>query len=170
MPPKWISHLCRALRVLTRYPIRLSQSSCSSSRFVPDCRHCRSFDGALSAPGSQGLLLQTNPDGITSNKMVFSVIVGTLTTSIVAFSFYLFMRELARQVLNALISADITEDAEDELAELEDRLEAAEHLDAAQRVSVASDGSALVPWDESNGNDAGAGAHSDSELTPDVST
>ena len=25
VPPKWISRLCRALRVLTRYPIRLSQ-------------------------------------------------------------------------------------------------------------------------------------------------
>lgn len=96
--------------------------------------------------------------------MVFSVIVGTLTTSIVAFSFYLFVREIARQILNALISADVTEEAEDELAELEEQLEAAEHQDPAQRDSVASDGSALVQWDGGNGN---GGAHSDSELPPD---
>ena len=99
--------------------------------------------------------------------MVFSVIVGTLTTSIVAFSFYLFMRELARQVLNALISADVAEDAEDELAELEEQLEAAEHQDAAQRDSVASDGSALVPWD-GNGNGAAHGVDADGELTADM--
>lgn len=118
----------------------------------------------------QGLLLQTNPDGITSNKLVFSIIVGTLTTSIVAFSFYLFVREVARQILNALISADDTEDVEDELTELEEQLEAAEHQDPAQRDSVASDGSALVPWDEGNGNGNGGGTHSDGELHPDGST
>jgi hypothetical protein len=111
------------------------------------------------------LLLQTNPDGITSHKLVFSIIVGTLTTSIVAFSFYLFVREVARQILNALISADVSEEAEDELAELEEQLEAAEHQDPAQRDSVASDGSALVPWD-GNGN---GGTHSDGELHPDES-
>jgi hypothetical protein len=102
--------------------------------------------------------------------MVFSVIVGTLTTSIVAFSFYLFMREIARQILNALISADVTEEAEDELAELEEQLGAGGDQDAAQRVSVASDGSVLVPWDESIRNGNGAGAHSDGEPTPDEST
>ena len=100
---------------------------------------------------------------IEQDKVVFSIIVGTLTTSIVAFSFYLFVRETARQILNALKSADVTEEAEDELAELEEQLEAAEHQDPAQRDSVASDGSALVPWDGGNGN----GTHSDSELPPD---
>ncbi len=39
-----------------------------------------------------GLLLQTNPDGITNNRLLFAVLVGALTTSIVAFTFYLFVR------------------------------------------------------------------------------
>jgi hypothetical protein len=36
---------------------------------------------------AQGLLLKTNPDGITSQRLLFSVVVGALTTSIVCFTF-----------------------------------------------------------------------------------
>lgn len=78
------------------------------------------------------------------------------------------MRELFRQILKALISADVTEDVEDELAELEEQLDTAEGLDEAIRLSVASDGNAVVPWGDGNGN--GDGAHSDGELAPDEST
>ena len=72
-----------------------------------------------------GLLLQTNPDGITSDRMLFSVIVGMLTTSIVVFTFYLFARELFWQLMAALHEVDEDEAAEEaaweaaELAELE---------------------------------------------------
>lgn len=53
-----------------------------------------------------GLLLQTNPDDISHHRLLFAVVVGTLTTSIVVFSLYLFLRELSRQVLNALIDLE----------------------------------------------------------------
>ena len=96
-----------------------------------------------------GLLLQTNPDGIGDNRLVFAVVVvrnpayntrapacatlhiirarlparrpsvltpglaqGMLTTSIVVFSFMLFLRELWRQLLNALF--DLQDEQDDE--------------------------------------------------------
>lgn len=63
-----------------------------------------------------GLLLRTNPDGISEHHTLFAVLVGALTTSIVAFSFFLFLRELSRQLLNALIDIQDDEDADDEAA------------------------------------------------------
>jgi FtsP/CotA-like multicopper oxidase with cupredoxin domain len=60
-----------------------------------------------------GLLLQTNPEGITSDRLLFSVIVGMLTTSIVAFTFYLFIRELFWQLMAALREVDEEEAAEE---------------------------------------------------------
>ena len=44
------------------------------------------------------------------------MLVGALTTSIVAFSFFLFLRELSRQLLNALIDIQDDEDADEEAA------------------------------------------------------
>ena len=46
------------------------------------------------------------------SRLVFSVLVGSLTTSIVAFTFYLFLRELWRQLINALVDIQDDEDAE----------------------------------------------------------
>ena len=70
-----------------------------------------------------GLLLQTNPDGIGSDRILFSVVVGMLTTSIVVFTFFLFLRELFHQLLAALHEVDEEEAAEElewELQEQED--------------------------------------------------
>jgi iron transport multicopper oxidase len=80
----------------------------------------------------QGLLLQTNPEGITADRLLFSVIVGMLTTSIVAFTGYLFCRELFWQLLAALREVDEEEAAEELEWELADEaaLLAAEALDA----------------------------------------
>ena len=44
------------------------------------------------------------------------MVVGALTTSIIAFSFFLFLRELSRQLLNALIDIQDDEDADEEAA------------------------------------------------------
>jgi hypothetical protein len=63
-----------------------------------------------------GFLLRTNPDGISDHRTLFAVVVGALTTSIVAFSFFLFLRELSRQLLNALIDIQDDEDADEEAA------------------------------------------------------
>ena len=60
-----------------------------------------------------GLLLQTNPDGITADKLLFSLVVGALTTSIVGFTFYLFVRELFWQLMSALQEVEDEEAAED---------------------------------------------------------
>ena len=60
-----------------------------------------------------GLLLQTNPDGINANRLLFSVVVGGLTTSIVVFTFYLFVKELMWHLVISLQKVD-----EDEAAEL----------------------------------------------------
>jgi hypothetical protein len=79
-----------------------------------------------------GLLLQTNPEGITSDRLLFSVIVGMLTTSIIAFTGYLFCREMLWQLLAALREVDEEEAAEELEWELADEaaLLAAEALDA----------------------------------------
>ena len=63
-----------------------------------------------------GFLLRTNPEGISDHRTLFAVVVGALTTSIVAFSFFLFLRELSRQLLNALIDIQDDEDADEEAA------------------------------------------------------
>ena len=68
-----------------------------------------------------GLLLQTNPGGITSHQLVFSIFVGSLATSIVAFSMYLFAQQLMWQLLAALYAVE-----DEELAEEEEELEALE--------------------------------------------
>ena len=60
-----------------------------------------------------GLLLQTNPDGITSDQLLFSVVVGFLTTSIVLFTLLLFLRELYYTLLAALHEIDEDEAAEE---------------------------------------------------------
>ena len=67
-----------------------------------------------------GLLLQTNPEGITRDQILFSVIVGILTTSIVAFTAYLFARELMWQLMAALREVDEEEAAEELEWELAD--------------------------------------------------
>ena len=61
-----------------------------------------------------GLLLQTNPDEITRNRLLFAIVVGALTTSIVAMTFYLFIKELSRQLLNALIDIQDDEDEDED--------------------------------------------------------
>ncbi len=66
------------------------------------------------------MLLQTNPEGITGDQILFSVIVGILTTSIVAFTAYLFARELAWQLMAALREVDEEEAAEELEWELAD--------------------------------------------------
>jgi hypothetical protein len=64
------------------------------------------------------LLLQTNPDGIASHNVVFSVVVGTLTTSIVAVTVLLFIRTFFKNTLHALYGVDDDgHAAEEELAE-----------------------------------------------------
>ena len=63
-----------------------------------------------------GFLLRTNPEGISDHRTLFAVVVGALTTSIIAFSFFLFLRELSRQLLNALIDIQDDEDADEEAA------------------------------------------------------
>ena len=73
-----------------------------------------------------GLLLQTNPEGITRDKILFSVIVGVLTTSIVAFTGYLFIRELTWQLMAALREVDEEEAAEELEWELADEAAEAE--------------------------------------------
>jgi len=73
-----------------------------------------------------GLLLQTNPNGISSHRLLFSVIVGTLTTSIVLFTLYLFTRSLLWQLMAALYAVEDEEAAELEAAEKEEQLYAAE--------------------------------------------
>ena len=73
-----------------------------------------------------GLLLQTNPNGINSHRLLFSVIVGTLTTSIVLFTLYLFTRSLLWQLMAALYAVEDEEAAELEAAEKEEQLYAAE--------------------------------------------
>ena len=57
-----------------------------------------------------GLLLHTDPDGISENKLAFQVIVGGLTTSIVLFTFMLFLREVWRNLLQALFEIQDAED------------------------------------------------------------
>ena len=73
-----------------------------------------------------GLLLQTNPNGISANRLLFSVIVGALTTSIVLFTLYLFTRSLLWQLMAALYAVEDEETAELEAAEKEEQLYAAE--------------------------------------------
>jgi hypothetical protein len=63
-----------------------------------------------------GLLLQTNPEGISENRLLFAVVVGALTTSIVVFTGFLFLRELSRQLLNTLIDIQDEERDDDESA------------------------------------------------------
>jgi hypothetical protein len=60
-----------------------------------------------------GLLLHVNPDGITSETLLFQVIVGGLTTSIVGFTFILFVRAFVRQSLGALWALEDEEDEAD---------------------------------------------------------
>ena len=60
-----------------------------------------------------GLLLQTDPDGITGDRLLFSLVVGALTTSIVGFTAYLFIRELFWQLISALQEVEDEEAAED---------------------------------------------------------
>jgi hypothetical protein len=64
------------------------------------------------SPKTQGLLLQTNPEGISENRLLFAIVVGALTTSIVVFTGFLFLRELSRQLLNTLI--DIQDEERDD--------------------------------------------------------
>ena len=73
-----------------------------------------------------GLLLQTNPNGISAHRLLFSVIVGALTTSIVLFTLYLFTRSLLWQLMAALYAVEDEEAAELEAAEKEEQLYAAE--------------------------------------------
>ena len=61
-----------------------------------------------------GLLLQTDPDGISRNHILFGVLVGTLTTSIVGASLVMFIRSLARQTVRALYAVDSEEEDEEE--------------------------------------------------------
>ena len=104
---------CFYLSVATaasRYPSRLTRiPSCSIFLFL-----------------WTGLLLQTNPEGITRDKILFSVIVGVLTTSIVAFTGYLFIRELTWQLMAALREVDEEEAAEELEWELADEAAEAE--------------------------------------------
>jgi hypothetical protein len=76
----------------------------------------------LAAPRS-GLLLQLNPDGITENKVLFSVIVGGLTTSIVGFTLWLFLREMWNQLVTSLLELQDEEDDEAAAAALDAELE-----------------------------------------------
>jgi hypothetical protein len=86
-----------------------------------------------------GLLLQMDPEGITQNRLVFSVLVGALTTSIVAFTGYVFIRELFWQVMAALFEIDDEEAAEDELeSELADEEAAHAALDGDHHLAVVS--------------------------------
>jgi hypothetical protein len=62
-----------------------------------------------------GLLLQSNPDGIAENRLLFAVVVGALTTSIVVFTFFLFLRELWRQLVAVLLDMQ-DEEEEDNMS------------------------------------------------------
>jgi hypothetical protein len=63
-----------------------------------------------------GLLLNTDPGGIAGERILFSVLIGALTTSIVGFSMLIFLRELANQLLRALYGYD-DDEGEDEADE-----------------------------------------------------
>jgi hypothetical protein len=139
-------------------------------------RHCLF---CLSSFLFTGLLLQTNPEGIKDNRLLFAVVVGMLTTSIVAFSFYLFLRELSRQLLNTLIDIQDEED--------EDNASAAESDEEAGTFDIDSprDHDALGltrgVWDDASGEpgsphvsglddmmgeDGSAGAHGNEGTPP----
>ncbi len=59
------------------------------------------------------LLLNTDPDGIANNRILFSVLVGLLTTSIVGLSLVIFLRSLVRQTVRALYGVDSDDEDED---------------------------------------------------------
>ncbi len=61
-----------------------------------------------------GLLLHTDPDGIARNRIVFSALVGFLTTSIVGWTAILFLRDLWRQTVRALHGLDDDDDDDEE--------------------------------------------------------
>jgi hypothetical protein len=85
-----------------------------------------------------GLLMQTDPEGITENRLAFSVIVGGLTTSIVMFTAGLFLRELWHQLMTALLELQAEEDADEE-DELEDD-------DEEGRAGISMSASELMPF------------------------
>lgn len=60
-----------------------------------------------------GLLLNTDPDGIAHNHVLFSALVGLLTTSIVGLSLFIFIRSLVRQTVRALYGVDSDDEDED---------------------------------------------------------
>ena len=61
-----------------------------------------------------GLLLKADPDGIARNRLLFSICVGFLTTSIVGLSFLQFLRSLYRQTLRALYGLYDEDDDDDD--------------------------------------------------------
>ena len=68
-----------------------------------------------------GLLLNTDPDGIASNRILFAVLVGALTTSIVVMSLVLFVRSLIRQTVRALyaVETDSEDEGDDDVPDME---------------------------------------------------
>ena len=105
--------------------------------------------------------MQTDPEGITQNRLAFSVIVGGLTTSIVVFTFFLFVRELWHQLLQALleIQEEEEEDAQDAAA-LTAEMEAA-YNSATYNAALDSDAESVHDrWDDGSGDlatDGGGG-------------
>ncbi len=61
-----------------------------------------------------GLLLNTDPEGIAGERILFAVLIGALTTSIVGFSMFIFLRELLQQLLRALYGYDEEDEEEEE--------------------------------------------------------
>ena len=102
--------------------------------------------------------MQTDPEGITENRIAFSVIVGGLTTSIVVFTFFLFLRELWNQLIQALLEID-EEEAEDALdaAALTAEMEAA-YNSATYNAGLDSDADSVHErWDDGSGDAANGG-------------
>jgi hypothetical protein len=114
---------------------------------------------------------RTDPEGISSNRLAFSVIVGGLTTSIVLFTAGLFLRELWHQLVTALLELQAEEDAdeEDDLAGADD--------DEEGRAGVSMSASELMPYggerhayghaaDEAGPSGAGDGSAGSGDIHP----
>jgi hypothetical protein len=102
-----------------------------------------------------GLLLHMNPDDLVNSKLLFSVVVGILTISIVVFTVTLFTVQIIRQTIRALYGLENeyetdSEEEEEEALEALEALKEEEDVDAEQprNSDGSSDGSEPVNVDD----------------------